>query len=67
MNMQSVLAEWTDHGTKILGSVTAILSGLLAIPDLVSPGHVKYWAAANVVLGVLTINRGFTNSASAAK
>lgn len=67
MNLQAIRLQWTDHGTKFLGATTATLSGLLAIPELVPAGHVKYWAAANVVLGVITINRGFTNSASAAE
>lgn len=67
MNLKAIRLEWVDHGTKILGTTTAILSGLIAIPDLVPAGHVKYWAAANVVLGVITVKRGFTNSASAAK
>jgi hypothetical protein len=52
-----------NHSTKVLGSLQAIISGFIVIPDLISSGHLKYWAATNVVLGVVTIGRGFQNSA----
>jgi hypothetical protein len=53
---------YNQHFTKILGSSTTILSGFIAIPDLISQPHLKYVAATNVILGVLTVNRGFTNT-----
>jgi len=56
------IKQWHGHGTKILGSSTSIVSGFLVIPDLISQPHVKYWAAANVVLGVFTVGRGYTNT-----
>ena len=53
---------WTNHGTKVLGSLTSIIAGFIAIPDFIPQNHVKYWAAANVVLSVMTVKRGYTNS-----
>jgi hypothetical protein len=60
--MTNITKYWRDHGTKVLGTSTAIISGFLTIPDLISHPHVKYVAAANVVLGALTISRGFVNT-----
>jgi hypothetical protein len=62
--LKFIWSIWVDHGTKVLGTLSVIVSGLVLIPDLISPGHAKYWQAANVVLGALTINRGVTNSKS---
>lgn len=62
--MNAAIEFWNGHGTKILGTTAVIVNGLLLIPDLIAPGHSKYWQAANVVLGALTVNRGFTNSAN---
>ena len=61
--MNQIIALWDSHGTKFLGTASVIVSGLVLIPDLISPGHTKYWQAANVILGAVTVNRGFTNSA----
>ncbi len=52
---------WRRHGTKILGAVSAIWSGWLAIEGLFPPTWVKYALALNVVLGVLTFQRGYQN------
>lgn len=60
-----LVAFWTDHGTKVLGTVGLMLSGLLVIPDLFPPDTMKYWLAANVVIDALTVQRGFTNSKAA--
>jgi hypothetical protein len=60
--MKVITNAWRNHATKALGSATTILSGFIAIPDLISQPHLKYVAATNVVLGVLTVNRGFTNT-----
>jgi hypothetical protein len=56
------LKIWIDHGTKLLGIAQAIVSGLMVIPDFVPKEDWRWWAAANVVLGVLTVQRGVTNS-----
>lgn len=56
------IQKWKADGTKMLGTLTTIISGFIAIPDLIAAGHVKWWAAANVVLGTLTIKRGYDNS-----
>lgn len=53
---------YADHGTKILGTIGAIIPGLLGIDGLVPATHTKYWLAAGVVIGALTVGRGFTNS-----
>jgi hypothetical protein len=52
---------WRKHGTKILGMAAAIWSGFLAIEGFFPPAHVKYALAVNVVLGVLTLQRGIQN------
>lgn len=53
---------WKDHGTKILGTVGAIIPGLLGIDGLIPAAQTKYWLAAGVVIGALTVQRGFTNT-----
>jgi len=53
---------WRRHGTKILGAVSAIWSGWIAIDGLFPADKVKYALALNVVLGVLTIQRGYQNT-----
>lgn len=64
--MRGLLAFWDEHGTKVLGvfgTVQSIIMALLAIPELIPPESVKYWAATGAVLGVLVIRRGYANSA----
>jgi len=58
----AVALAWRSHGTKVLGSCSAILPGLLAIDGLVPKAQMKWWLAANVVIGALTVHRGFVNS-----
>lgn len=60
--MDKVIAIWNEHGTKILGTLAGIVAGLITVPNLIPSEHVPYWSAANIVLGVMTVNRGFTNS-----
>jgi len=62
MALEAVKQYWNDHGTKLLGVASSITGGFLTIPDLISQPHVKYVAAANVVLGAATLYRGFTNT-----
>lgn len=61
--MTAFLALYDLHGTKILGYLQAILAGWLLIPDLFPPDGIKYAQAVAVVLGVLTVRRGYQNSA----
>ncbi len=62
MNTIKWLIEyWKEHGTKILGTVNAIIGGLSIIPNLISAAHQPYWTAAAVILSALTVQRGFTN------
>jgi hypothetical protein len=58
---------WHDHGTKLLGYASGIVSGFITIPGLIAGGHVKYWSAASVVLAALTVGRGYVNSANLSK
>lgn len=60
--MKSLTSYYSRHGTKILGTAQVIVAGFPAISGLISTDHVKYWLAANVVLGAMTLNRGFDNS-----
>lgn len=60
--MSAFIQLWVLHGTKILGAGQAIISGFVAISGLIPDAHMKYWLAANVVLGALTLQRGFTNT-----
>lgn len=62
--MDKLIAVWDQHGTKLLGYAQAILAGWLLIPDLFPPGGIKYAQAAGVVLGALTVRRGYTNSSN---
>lgn len=63
--MRGITRVWKGHGTKLLGTAQIIVSGFPAISGLIHVDHVKYWLAANVVLGALTINRGMENSKNA--
>lgn len=60
--MEQLIAFWTNHGTKALGTAGLIVSGLLVIPDLIPAAHMKWWLAANVIVDALTVRRGYTNS-----
>ncbi len=62
--MNKLIAYWTDHGTKILGTLGAVVGGLSVVPNLISSAHQPYWNAATVIIGALTVQRGFTNSKS---
>lgn len=53
---------WRSNGTKILGTIGAIIPGLLGIQDLIPQAHVKWWLATGVIVGALTVKRGFTNT-----
>ncbi len=52
---------WKNHGTKILGSIGTAIPALIAIQDLIPPQSVKYWLAADVLIGIFTFHRGFVN------
>jgi hypothetical protein len=62
---------WINHGTKVLGWATIIVSSALTAntilkPEqaLIPPGQLKWFVFANIVLGALTVKRGYTNSAT---
>lgn len=52
---------WHSHGTGILGFLASFCAGAVLIPNLVPATHTPYWAAANLALGLLTMNRSNTN------
>lgn len=62
--MKALIDFWGGHGTKVLGYLTGIVAAALITPDLIAPGHMKYWLFANVVLGGATVRRGHTNTAN---
>lgn len=62
--MSELIDFYHLHGTKVLGTLQAIIAGLLTIPNLFPPTAVPYVTAVSVVLGVLTVRRGFTNTAA---
>jgi hypothetical protein len=53
---------WKNHGTKALGFLSMVVSGLPPIDGLIAAHHKPYWSAAGVILGALTIQRGMTNT-----
>lgn len=65
--MNSLVAFWSDHGTKLLGAAATFVSTALIIPELIPAGHMKYWLFANALLGGATVKRGFTNSKTEVK
>lgn len=60
--MRAIIRYWTSHGTKALGAGVMIVTGFREIAGLIPPEHDPMWAAAGVVLGALTVQRGFTNT-----
>jgi hypothetical protein len=53
---------WKNHGTKILGTAQALVSGWVLIPNLIPADFVPLAHMVNVTLGVLTVQRGITNT-----
>lgn len=53
---------WCSHGTKILGTAQALVSGWVLIPNLFPPEALPFVHAVNVALGVLTVHRGIANT-----
>ena len=53
---------WGAHGTKVLGTASSSIAGIIAIPELLPHAHVKWWALAGVLTGAAGIARGFQNS-----
>ncbi len=62
---------WKDHGTKVLGGVTALLGTLAVLtPDQAAVYGIDAHTAlriAAIATGLGTIIRGFTNSANQGK
>lgn len=55
---------WTNHGTKILGTIIAIVGGALTL-GLIPAQYVQYAQGLLTLLGGTAIKRGFTNTANA--
>ncbi len=60
--MKALSRWWKAHGTKLLGAAATIVAGALVTPDLVPVKYVPYLHFANLLLGAVTVKRGFTNS-----
>lgn len=68
----NILEKWEESGTKILGwlatlsaTVISALGMMTASPDmpvLVTPKQFALLSFINIILGGLTIKRGFTNT-----
>lgn len=60
------MSLFSDHGTKLLGSVTALVGALGAVDPTVLTGAIgqKGVAGLTALAGILTILRGFSNSAN---
>lgn len=64
--MQAILDYWKNHGTKALGTASTVVGALLASP-VVPPGSVRTGLEiAGLVLGALTVKRGYVNSKNGA-
>lgn len=59
------LPFWHENGTKVLGWAQAAIPSLIAIDGLIPVGHMKWWLAGQVLLGLGTVVRGHTNSKAA--
>jgi hypothetical protein len=58
---------WINHGTKILGTVSIIVAGLLAKDSLIDAGTFRdVVEVLDIVLGALVVQRGFTNGKKSA-
>lgn len=62
---KSLAKFWKEHGTKILGTATILVSSALTVDHLVPVVAMPYFLYANAVLGALTVKRGFTNARAA--
>lgn len=60
--MKALADFWTEHGTKIIGTLATFVATGLLIEGLIPADHMKYWLFANALLGGATVKRGFTNS-----
>jgi hypothetical protein len=56
-------AYWHDHGTKILGTVSMVLSAAAATPGLFEARATAYVCFVNALVAAAVVRRGFTNSA----
>lgn len=61
----NIVELWGAHGTKVLGTLAAIVSTALLIEGLIPDAHMKYWLFANALLGGGVVKRGFTNTTAA--
>lgn len=51
---------WQRHRTWVLGTTAGIITGFIGIDGLISHDHIKYWAAAGVVVSVLIAQGGIS-------
>lgn len=62
--IQRIWAQWHKDGTKMLGTLGTILPGTLLIDGLVPPEMRKWVLLADLIIGAVTIKRGYTNTAN---
>jgi len=60
--MSKLLKFWRANGTKVLGYAQATLPALIAVPDLFPPSAKPYLLGVGILLGGLTVMRGYENS-----
>lgn len=56
--MNTVLAFWRGHGTKLIGFLQGTIAAIAGVSDIIPPQHLKYYLGASAVL---TFWRGFLN------
>ncbi len=66
MAIKFAVERWREDGTKMLGTLGAILPGTLLIDGLVPQGLRKWVLLADLIIGAFTIKRGYTNTSNAA-
>lgn len=62
MTIRKLIGIYRRHGTKLLGTAQVIVASAIAVPGLVPTTMDKYLVFLNLVLGGMTVKRGFTNT-----
>lgn len=62
--LKAAIKQWKKDGTKMLGTLGTILPGTLLIDGLIPPETRKWVLLANLIIGAVTIKRGYTNTAN---
>lgn len=62
--MNEILTFWRSHGTKLIGLAQGTIAAIAGVSGIIPDRELKYWLAASAVL---TVWRGFSNSAQASQ